>query len=112
MANYSKSEIAWMSDVVRAANSYPLPGRTIQSTANALKVSTNQLTTWFCEAIAQGFITSDTLCVMIMNKHIAEYEKNLNMSATSLRDLYKAALKKRFNRSEYMGLLPLPFALS
>ena len=117
MANYHTQPILtpdtiWTRKVVEAANSYLLPGRSIQSIANGLNVSRNQLTKLFCEAIAQRYITSDTSCVMIMNKHITEYEKTLNTTSESIRELYKSALEERCKNSDYIGLVPLPFTLS
>ena len=101
------TEALRINNIVKAANSYPLPGRTIQNLANGLKVSTNVLTQWFLEAISKRYIQCDTLCVMIMNKHIAEYQKYHMTNASSLKELYHEALEKRFETDAYMGLIPL-----
>lgn len=82
-----------------AAYTYIRGGVSLKRLAYSFGVSENTIADWFCEAIANKYITSDSMCVSIMKKHIAEYEFCNDISNSYLRTMYELAFTNRGSKS-------------
>lgn len=89
-------EIMHVRNVVSTAYTYArIPWMSISGLATSFKVSQNTINAWLIEAVEKGYVSDITVCRIIRNKHITEYETTLDIHNSSLRTAYDNAFSNR-----------------
>lgn len=83
-------------EIISAVISYHnLHSTNVSDIASLFGKTENEITKWFCKAIANSYVADDNICKKVANKHITEYENRHNISNSSLRIMYNEAFKIR-----------------
>jgi len=81
--------------IINAVYAYIFDGQNLKKLSKTFGVSQNTIAEWFCEAVSEKYIASDSLCASFMRKHIAEYEYYNNIQNSCLRIMYQSAFDIR-----------------
>lgn len=95
-AKVNQKEVIHAMNVISTAYSYiNITWMSINNLATSFHVSQNTISKWLLEAVQKGYVADLKTCTAIKNKHINEYEKNLNIHNSCLRTAYDEAIQRR-----------------